>query len=133
MVLYTIGHSTHPVETFLGLLLQHRIEALVDVRSLPGSRRWPQFNQDELKTSVERREVWYRWCQAVGGRRRSLRTDSPHKAWQHPAFRSYADHTETAEFAAAIGDLGDLAAERRSAIMCSEGLWWKCHRRIIAD
>ena len=133
MVLYTVGHSTHPIETFLGLLVQHEIATLVDVRSFPGSRRWPQFNRDELKASVERAGVAYEWCKVLGGRRRSSRCDSPHTAWQHAAFRAYADYSETAEFGTGIQQLSELAAARRSAIMCSEGLWWRCHRRIIAD
>ncbi len=133
MVLYTIGHSTHPVETFLGLLRQHRIALLVDVRSFPASRRWPQFNRDELKASVERTGISYRWCRALGGRRHSALNYSPHVAWQHPAFRSYADYADTGEFTAAIESLSELAAGCCSAIMCSEGLWWRCHRRIVAD
>ena len=133
MVLYTIGHSTHPIETFLGLLAGHAIVTLVDVRSFPNSRRWPQFNQNELKASLERAGIPYEWCRVLGGRRHSTRTDSPHAAWQHPAFRSYADHADTAEFTAAIRQLSELATAQPSVIMCSEGLWWRCHRRIIAD
>jgi uncharacterized protein (DUF488 family) len=133
MMLYTIGHSTHRLEIFLGLLVAHEIATLVDVRSFPGSRRWPQFNQDELNASVGRAGLLYEWCRALGGRRHSQLRDSPHTAWQHAAFRSYADYADTAEFAAGIEHLCELAAARRSAIMCSEGLWWRCHRRIIAD
>jgi uncharacterized protein (DUF488 family) len=132
-VLYTIGHSTHPIEMFLGLLAQHEIAILADVRSFPSSRRWPQFNHDELKVSVERNGVLYEWLRVLGGRRHSSLRDSPHTAWQHAAFRSYADYADTAEFVAGIVRLSELAAARRSAIMCSEGLWWRCHRRIIAD
>jgi uncharacterized protein (DUF488 family) len=133
MVLYTIGHSTHPIETFLDLLAQHEIAALVDVRSFPSSRRWPQFNHDQLKASVQSIQVAYEWCRVLGGRRHSSLHDSPHTAWQHAAFRAYADYADTAEFAAGIAHLGESAAVRRSVIMCSEGLWWRCHRRVIAD
>jgi uncharacterized protein (DUF488 family) len=133
MLLYTIGHSTHPIEIFLDLLLDHRIKTLIDVRSFPGSRRWPQFNHDEIKASVESAGTSYLWCKALGGRRHSSQRDSPHSAWQHAAFRSYADYADTVEFAAAIEDLNGLAGRRRSAIMCSEGLWWRCHRRIVSD
>jgi uncharacterized protein (DUF488 family) len=133
MLLYTIGHSTHPIETFLGLLAQHEITLLADVRSFPGSRRWPHFNQDELKASVERAGISYEWLKVLGGRRHSSRQDSPHTAWQHAAFRSYADYADTADFSSGIEQLRKLAAARRSALMCSEGLWWRCHRRIIAD
>src|SRR5438067_428088 len=102
MVLYTIGHSTHQINVFLDLLLQHQIGTLVDVRSYPGSRRWPQFNQDEIKASVESAEIWYRWGKGLGGRRRSYERDSPHSGWQHRAFRSYADYADTPEFTTAI-------------------------------
>jgi uncharacterized protein (DUF488 family) len=133
MVLYTIGHSTHPIETLLGVLAQHDIGILVDVRSFPSSRRWPQFNHDELKASVERAGVSYKWCKVLGGRRHSSLRDSPHTAWQHAAFRSYAEYADTAEFRWGIEHLSESVAARRAAIMCSEGLWWRCHRRIIAD
>lgn len=132
-ILHTIGHSTHPIETFLGLIAQHRIAILADVRSFPSSRRWPQFNQAELERSVERAGLRYQWLKALGGRRNLKRPDSPHTAWKHPAFRSYADYTETAGFAAGLEELIGLALAASVAIMCSEGLWWRCHRRIISD
>lgn len=115
------------------LLGQHRIATLVDVRSYPGSKRWPQFNQDTLSASVTRAGIEYAWMKSLGGRRRGVRADSPHTAWEHPAFRSYADYTETAEFAAGLTELIGIAARARTAYMCSEGLWWRCHRRIISD
>jgi uncharacterized protein (DUF488 family) len=133
MVLYTIGHSTHPLGIFLGLLARHEIAALVDVRSFPGSRRWPQFNHDALKTSIERAGILYVWCKLLGGRRHSRQRESAHTAWQHPAFRSYADYSDTADFAKGIEGLSRIACAQRTVIMCSEGLWWRCHRRIIAD
>jgi uncharacterized protein (DUF488 family) len=131
--LFTIGHSTHSIETFLGLLAAHQVALLVDVRSYPSSRRWPQFNRTELQRSLEEAEIGYRWCPSLGGRRHSERVDSPHSAWEHPAFRSYADHTETPEFEVGLEELMGTAHEIRTAIMCSEGLWWRCHRRIISD
>jgi len=131
--LFTIGHSTHPIETFIGLLSAHRIALLFDVRSYPSSRRWPQFNQAELQRSLEGAGIEYRWAKALGGRRSSKRIDSPHTAWEHPAFRAYADYTETTEFAAGLAELTRAALEARAAIMCSEGLWWRCHRRIVSD
>jgi uncharacterized protein (DUF488 family) len=132
-VLYTIGHSTHPTETFVSLLSQHEVAVLADVRSFPSSRRWPQFNQAQLKASLEHVGITYEWFKTLGGRRHSQLRDSPHTAWQHAAFRSYADYADTGEFVAGIEQLSELAAARRTAIMCSEGLWWRCHRRIIAD
>ena len=131
--LFTIGHSTHPIETFIGLLSAHTIALLIDVRSYPSSRRWPQFNQVELQQSLEGAGITYRSAKALGGRRSSKRTDSPHSAWEHPAFRSYADYTGTPEFAAGLKELMQAVLEVRATIMCSEGLWWRCHRRIISD
>jgi len=131
--LYTIGHSTHPIEAFISLLSEHRIALLADVRAFPGSRRWPQFNQRELERSVEQAGIGYQWFKSLGGRRNLKRPDSPHRAWENPAFRSYADYTETGEFAAGLDELATAALVRRTAIMCSEGLWWRCHRRIISD
>jgi uncharacterized protein (DUF488 family) len=130
---FTIGHSIHPIETYLRLLAQHEIALVVDVRSYPSSRRWPQFNQAELERSLGDAGIGYRWCPALGGRRSSKRVDSPHSAWEHPAFRAYADHTETPEFEDGLKGLMLAAREVRTAVMCSEGLWWRCHRRIISD
>ena len=96
--LFTIGHSTHPIETFIGLLGANTIATLIDVRSYPSSRRWPQFNQADLEASLEDAGIAYRWAKNLGGRRNSKRTDSPHTAWDHPAFRSYADYTEILGF-----------------------------------
>jgi uncharacterized protein (DUF488 family) len=99
----------------------------------PSSKRWPQFNQAELSESLKRANIDYRWMQRLGGRRSSKRKDSPHTAWEHPAFRSYADYTESAEFAEGLDELTQAALGARTAYMCSEGLWWRCHRRIISD
>jgi uncharacterized protein (DUF488 family) len=131
--IFTIGHSTHPIERFLELLGEHRIVIIADVRSFPSSKRWPQFNQAEFSASLERVGIEYRWMQQLGGRRHSKRKDSPHTAWELPAFRSYADYTDSADFAASLTELTDAATSGRTAYMCSEGLWWRCHRRIISD
>ncbi len=132
-LLHTIGHSTHPIGRFLELLSEHRIAVLADVRSFPSSRKWPQFNQAPLERSVRDAGLEYRWLKRLGGRRHAVRPDSPHTAWTHPAFRSYADYMDGEEFAAGIGELIRIAAGARTAIMCSEGLWWRCHRRLISD
>ncbi len=132
-IIFTIGHSTHPIEEFLALLGQHRIATLVDVRSFPGSKRWPQFNQDQISASLQRAAIEYLWMKRLGGRRHGVRADSPHTAWEHPAFRSYADYTESADFATGLAELMQIAGRARTAYMCSEGLWWRCHRRIISD
>jgi uncharacterized protein (DUF488 family) len=131
--IYTVGHSTHPIERFLELLGEHHVELIADVRSFPSSRRWPQFNQAALEESLKRAGIAYRWLKLLGGRRHGVRPDSPHTSWTHPAFRSYADYTETADFDAGLAELTDAASNARTAYMCSEGLWWRCHRRIISD
>jgi uncharacterized protein (DUF488 family) len=131
--LYTIGHSTHPIEEFIGLLKEQRIAVLADVRSYPSSRRWPQFNQDALRGRLEETEIEYRWLKLLGGRRRVKPGDSLHTAWKIAAFRAYADYADGADFVAGLNELMEIANRRRTAIMCSEGLWWRCHRRIISD
>ena len=132
-LVFTIGHSTHPIEEFLALLRLHRIAILVDVRSFPSSRRWPHFNQDELKRAAEAAEIEYQWLKSLGGRRHSKNKESSHIAWELPAFRSYADYTDTDDFKIGLEELCALADRDRTAYMCSEGLWWRCHRRIISD
>jgi uncharacterized protein (DUF488 family) len=131
-VLHTIGHSTHPIEEFVALLGQHQIALLVDVRSFPSSKRWPHFNQAALQESVERAGIAYRWLKGLGGRRR-LTVESINDGWEHSAFRAYADYIATSEGQAALSELIEPAGTKPSAIMCSEGLWWQCHRRIISD
>ncbi len=132
-ILYTIGHSTHPIEEFTELLRQHQIEVLADARSYPSSRRWPQFNQDALREALGSINIEYQWLKLLGGRRRSKRVDSPHSAWKVAAFRAYADYADGPEFSDGLANLTRTAARHPTAIMCSEGLWWQCHRRIIAD
>jgi uncharacterized protein (DUF488 family) len=115
------------------VLGEYEIAALADIRSFPSSRRWPQFNQEPLAEALGRAGVEYRWLKSLGGRRHSKRPDSPHVAWTVAAFRSYADHTEGAEFAEGLDKLIAIALAARTAMMCSEGLWWQCHRRIVSD
>jgi uncharacterized protein (DUF488 family) len=130
--IWTIGHSTRSSEEFTELLLAHRIEALVDVRSFPGSRRYPHFNQAELARALEAAGILYVHNSQLGGRRRP----SPHSrntAWKNASFRAYADHMESEEFIKGIAELLKLASEKRTAVMCAEALWWRCHRSLIAD
>lgn len=131
--IFTIGHSTHPIEEFLALLSQHEIQLVADVRSYPSSKRWPHFNQDELSRALERVGIEYRWFKSLGGRRHSKDASSPHTAWRIPAFRSYADYADGDDFRAGLDQLIALAEQKRTAYLCSEGLWWRCHRRIISD
>jgi uncharacterized protein (DUF488 family) len=130
--LITVGHGTHAAEQFLHLLRSARVESLVDVRIGPGSRRNPQFGRDELGSWLPGGGVDYRWDKRLGGFRR-LPPGSPDVALRNESFRAYAAHMRTAEFTGAVDELLAGAAERRTAIMCSESVWWRCHRRMIAD
>lgn len=129
---WTVGHSTRDLETFLDLLRTHRIEGLADVRRYPGSRRFPHFGRDALSAALEEAGIAYRHMPALGGRRKP-RPDSPNSVWRNESFRGYADYMETAEFAEAMAELLDWARERRVAVMCSEAVWWRCHRSLISD
>jgi uncharacterized protein (DUF488 family) len=128
----TIGHSTHPLDAFVSLLRRHGVELVADVRIVPRSGRHPQFNADALAAELPARGIAYRHFKALGGRRRP-RPDSPNRGWDVDAFRAYADHALTPQFAAALGALAAAARAAPTAVMCAEGLWWRCHRRLIAD
>jgi uncharacterized protein (DUF488 family) len=130
--LWTIGHSTHSIEAFIGMLRAHGIEALADVRLLPGSKRHPQFNAESLGVSLREHRIQYVPFHQLGGRRK-MREDSHNTAWRNASFRGYADFMETPEFAHGIEQLEELARRSRTAIMCAEALWWKCHRALISD
>lgn len=132
LTIWTIGHSTHPIDEFLALLQSHRIELLADVRSLPGSRKFPHFNQSALAASLQAAGIAYEHFPELGGRRKA-RPDSPNSAWRNASFRGYADYMETREFRDGIERLLEAARERRTAFMCSEAVWWSCHRSLIAD
>jgi uncharacterized protein (DUF488 family) len=135
MTVFTIGHSTRPIEAFIALLNGAGVDGVVDVRRFPGSRRHPQFNAESLAGSLGAAGIAYRHLPALGGRRggRPDGIDSPHTLWREAAFRNYADYAETAEFRGAFDALRDLARTGRPAIMCAEAVWWRCHRRIITD
>lgn len=128
----TVGHGTHPIEEFVELLRRSGVRALVDVRAFPRSRHNPQFDQEVLKDRVDLSGVSYRWAQALGGRRRPA-PGSPNVALRHPSFRAYADHMRTDGFWEALDDVLADDSGDRTAVMCSESLWWRCHRRLIAD
>ena len=130
--IWTIGHSTRSIEEFLHVLAAYDIELVVDVRRFPGSRRLPQYSASTLADSLASRGMAYVGIPALGGRRRAA-PDSPNVAWRHEAFRGYADYIATEEFAEGLEELLVLAQGLRTAIMCAEVLWWRCHRRIIAD
>jgi len=130
--IWTIGHSTRPLDAFLELLARYRLEAVADVRRFPGSRRYPQYAEAALRAALGRHGIAYRWLPALGGRRRPL-PGSPNVAWRSASFRGYADHMSSAEFSVALLDLLDFAARLRTTVMCSEAVWWRCHRALIAD
>ncbi len=132
MKIWTIGHSVHTDEEFKEILAAHRIGLVVDVRMFPGSRRYPQFNRSALTESLEKTEIQYRHEPRLGGRR-TPRKDSHNTAWQNASFRAYADHMETPEFKAGVEELLELSGETRTAIMCAEAVWWRCHRGLISD
>jgi uncharacterized protein (DUF488 family) len=132
MKIWTIGHSTRSAEEFGEILVAHKIETLVDVRTFPGSRRYPQFNKSALGEALATAGIIYHHEPRLGGRR-TPRKDSHNTAWRNASFRGYADHMETDEFAAGIKELLELARKSRTTVMCAEAVWWKCHRRMIAD
>jgi uncharacterized protein (DUF488 family) len=132
---YTIGHSTRTIPEFAALLAEAAIELLVDVRSIPRSRTNPQFNKDVLPVTLAELKIDYAHLPELGGRRHRPRgaPPSPNTFWRVDAFRNYADYAATADFNAGLGQLLELAELRRTAVMCSEAVWWRCHRRIISD
>lgn len=130
--IWTIGHSTRPLDALLKLLAQFRIEAVADVRRFPNSRRQPQYASVALCETLAEQAIAYHWFPALGGRRRP-RPDSPNIAWRNASFRGYADYMETAEFASGLSNLLEFCARQRTTLMCAEAVWWRCHRALIAD
>lgn len=130
--IWTIGHSTRSLQEFLDLLAAYRIETVADVRRFPGSHRHPHFARDALAQTLPASGITYVWLPKLGGRRRA-QPDSPNTGWRNASFRGYADHLSSSEFAEGLAELLALAALRRTTLMCSEVLWWRCHRSLIAD
>ena len=130
--IWTIGHSTLAIEEFIRRIEAFEIKLLADVRSFPGSRRYPQFNKDNLRSSLAAAEIDYAHLPELGGRRRA-HPDSINMAWRNESFRGYADYMESEGFQGGIAKLLKLAAQKRTAIMCAEALWWRCHRSLISD
>lgn len=132
---WTIGHSDRSLEEFVDLLRQNGIDEVVDVRRLPGSRRHPQFDQDALRESLAQAGIDYRRIESLTGRRNVSREVPLERNawWDNRSFHNYADHALGAEFATGLGEVVRLAEDRRVALLCSEAVWWRCHRRIIAD
>ena len=133
MKIWTIGHSNRPVEEFTAALKANSIELLVDVRRFPASRHNPQFERRALENSLIDVGIAYQWMGDVLGGRRSTSKQSPNSGLRNASFRGYADYMLTVEFRAGVDALRLLAAEKRTAIMCAEFLWWRCHRSMISD
>jgi uncharacterized protein (DUF488 family) len=130
--IWTVGHSTRALADLMTLLTSYEIQAVADVRRFASSRKFPHFNQMDLSRALESVGVQYMHLLQLGGRRKP-RPDSPNGAWRNRRFRGYADHMETEEFRAGIEKLVTLAARQRTAVMCSEAVWWRCHRALLAD
>lgn len=133
-VLYTVGHGARPLDEFVAVLQSASLGVLIDVRRFPGSRRHPHFAREALESSLPNAGVRYEWRGETLGGRRKPATDSRHHAWRNDSFRAYADHMDSEEFRAALRELeGLVQGGTKVAVMCAETLWWKCHRRLIAD
>jgi uncharacterized protein (DUF488 family) len=133
--IYTVGHGARSIDDFLSILQEADIQVLVDVRRYPGSRRHPHFGREPLSGRLLTEGIRYEWWGEALGGRRALEPGSAdrHGAWEDESFRAYAAHMETSEFRKMLSDLIRLAGDNRVAIMCAESLWWRCHRRLIAD
>jgi len=131
-MIWTIGHSTHSLDEFMAMLHSFKIELVADIRSYPGSRKFPQFNKEALEISLPQNHIQYIHIKDLGGRRKA-KPDSKNMAWRHAAFRVYADYMETGTFEACITELVANALKFRTAYMCSEAVWWRCHRSMVSD
>ena len=131
-VIYTIGHSTRSIEEFVAMLQAFSVNVLADVRSFPGSRRYPHFNREFLQNALPNVGIEYIHFKNLGGRRKPVE-NSHNTRWRNAAFQGYADYMETDEFKEPISRLQELAARKHVAYMCSEAVWWSCHRSLISD
>ena len=132
LTIWTIGHSNRSLGEFIALLTDNAVEAVADVRRFPGSRKHPHFGQEALQSALLQAGIAYLSLPELGGRRRP-RPNSRNTVWRSVSFRGYADYMETAEFRAGIERLMEVASRKRTAIMCAEAVWWRCHRALIAD
>jgi uncharacterized protein (DUF488 family) len=131
-VVYTIGHSTHPIDEFLLILNTYSINLLTDIRTVPRSRHNPQYEQAEFRESLRRKNIGYVHMPSLGGLRHA-RKDSVNTGWKNASFRGYADYMQTKEFGVAMAELVALAEKGRTAIMCAEAVPWRCHRSLVSD
>ena len=133
MTIYTVGHSTRSLDELVAALRAHGIAKLVDIRSFPMSRRMPHFNREYLEAELPKRDIAYVWLKELGGRRKKMLQDSPNTALRNDAFRNYADHMMTEEFASGIAKLLEIASTGKTAIMCAERVYFQCHRMLVSD
>lgn len=131
-IVWTIGHSTRTLEELIEMLRSFKIEMVVDIRSYPGSRRYPQFNKESLEVSLPENNIQYLHIKKLGGRRK-VNPESKNTVWRHVAFRGYADYMETEDFKEGIQELEKISLQQRTAFMCSEAVWWRCHRSMVSD
>jgi uncharacterized protein (DUF488 family) len=129
---HTFGHGTLPSEEFIDVLSRAHVARVVDIRSFPGSRHNPQFGREEMERWLPHGGIDYLWMKDLGGRRRPL-SGSRHVALRHDSFRAYADHMETPAFLTGVDELITVCRDQPVAVMCSESVWWRCHRRLLAD
>ena len=132
-ILYTIGHSTRPLDELIEALRAYKIRTLVDIRAFPMSRRLPQFNRESLEKSLPEAGIRYVWMKALGGYRKKMLDQSPNIAMRNDSFRNYADHMLTPEFERAVGELIALAERAPTAYMCAERVYFHCHRMLVSD
>ena len=130
--IWTIGHSTRSLDEFVGMLKSFQIALVADIRRFPGSKKYPHFNQDDLRISLGENNIEYIHFENLGGRRKT-RPDSVNTAWRNASFQGYADYMETPEFMNAMAELEAVASKRRTVYMCSEAVWWRCHRSMVSD
>ena len=130
--IFTIGHSTRSFKEFLDMLRSFNIELLADIRRFPASRKYPHFNKEALEISLPAHQIEYVHFVHLGGRR-TPNVDSVNLGWRHTAFRGYADFMQTEQFKNAVESLVNLATKQRTAYMCSEAVWWLCHRSLVSD
>lgn len=130
--IYTIGHSTHTLAEFIDILQSIGIQTLVDIRRFPGSRKYPQYNKGNLEIELPANHINYIYLEGLGGRHK-LQKDSRNTAWHNLSFRAYADYMESVEFEKAIATLESIALESQTVYMCSEAVWWRCHRALVSD
>lgn len=131
--LYTIGHSTRTLEELIEALTAHEIKTLADIRSFPVSRRLPHFNRESLEKSLPEAGIKYVWIKELGGYRKKIRDDSPNLALRNQSFRNYADYMLTEDFQRGIAQLLQLAEQSRTAYMCAERVYFRCHRMLVSD